>query len=131
MVELHRTGRERTATVNTRKLTNAIEHLHLLIATLMPLRSATLRVAAFLQHARYFPPGVDEKTACELRCRPYAMAIPANDIALRDFSLQDHAILQKHFLRREAEQLGGRIPVIEVHDMRRKRATAVHARNAA
>jgi len=69
-------------------------------------------------------------STCVLGGRTDPMAVPADDIALGDLRLENDTVLQIDLSGSQAEGLRLGISMVEVHDMRWKGSSAVHARHA-
>ena len=96
----------------------------------MPTLATMLRVRTRLEHYRHGPADIRDETAGELIGCADAMTVAADDVALRNLELELRAALQQNLARGERERLRRRIPMVEVHDVWRKDATAVHTRNS-
>ena len=119
MVELHNIEGESLPAVHTRNVAKFGQQIGMRFpvgALLFDSRRDTFREPRQRRLVRLNP-----------RVRSDRVTIGADDVALRDLLEQELACLQEHLSRRDRELLFARIPVIEVHDPRRKGLSAVRA----
>lgn len=129
MVEFHRARRIRSPAIEARQLSDALQEIHLLLTASPPAVAVPLGWRSRLQDLRCLEP-VLKVTSRVLRSGTDAMAVAADDVALRDLGGKDGSTLEERPPGRQAERLGSRVTMIEIHDVGRKRPAAVEAWHA-
>lgn len=128
MVELHHHDRERPTAVRARKLANPIEELILRCAMATEPFASSLR-GPIAMRSRRKTKAVLEETMFIRGSRAYRVAVRAHDVALRDLGEELPARTKQRVRTRQTERLCLRIAMIEIHDVGREDAAAIHTRD--